>query len=149
MKKRIYRNIGWLLVFIWILIIFSYSLKNAQTSDNQSFFFVYIIDDILNYFNIHLDLNFLNHIVRKTAHFMEYAILGSLVMIAHNLRPLFKNTYFNLIFISIPFIDETIQSFTPGRSAQLSDCLLDSCGFIFGFICLLAFIKIKKNYRKR
>ena len=148
MKKSIYQNIGWLLVFIWILLIFSYSLKNAQTSDNQSFFFVYIIDDILKLFNIHLDLNFLNHIVRKTAHFTEYAILGALVIIASNLKPLFKNKYFNLIFIIVPFIDETIQYFTPGRSAQLSDCLLDSCGFIFGFICLMTILNLKKNHQK-
>ena len=148
MKKSIYQNIGWLLVFIWILLIFSYSLKNAQTSDNQSFFFVYIIDDILKLFNIHLDLNFLNHIVRKTAHFTEYAILGALVIIASNLKPLFKNKYFNLIFIIVPFIDETIQYFTPGRSAQLSDCLLDSCGFIFGFICLMTVLNLKKNHQK-
>ena len=148
MKKRIYQNIGWLLVFIWILLIFSYSLKNAQTSDNQSFFFVYIIDDILKLFNIHLDLNFLNHIVRKTAHFTEYAILGALVIFASNLKPLFKNKYFNLIFIIVPFIDETIQYFTPGRSAQLSDCLLDSCGFIFGFICLMTVLNLKKNHQK-
>ena len=39
-----------------------------------------------------------------------------------------------LWMILVPIIDEGIQYFTPGRSAELRDCIIDMCGYGFGFL---------------
>ena len=148
MKKINFRYTIWIIVFLWIALIFSYSLKNAQISDGQSFFFVYILDDLLSLFDWHFSLDTLNHFVRKCAHFTEYAILGILILLAYQYQPLFKHHVLHFLFLAVPFIDETIQYFVPGRSAQLSDCLLDLSGMLTGFMVLaiLSWLLKKKKH---
>lgn len=149
MKKINYRYAIWIMVFLWIALIFSYSLKNAQISDGQSFFFVYILDDLLRFFDWHFALDTLNHLVRKCAHFTEYAILGALILLAYQYQPLFKPHGLHLLFLTVPFIDESIQYFVPGRSAQLSDCLLDLSGMLIGFILLAILSWLLKRGNKK
>ncbi|MCI5774503.1 MAG: VanZ family protein [Erysipelotrichaceae bacterium] len=145
MKNFNYYRLIWLLVFGWIAVIFSYSLKNAQISDEQSFFFVYIVDDILRFFNWHVDLEFLNFIIRKTAHFSEYALLGALVTLGSQLAPFHPKRYIHLLFALVPFMDETLQTFVPGRSGQLSDCLLDLSGMLAGCLLILALLQLSQR----
>lgn len=70
--------------------------------------------------------------VRKSAHFIEYFVLGGLVL------PFLKEQKFNnslsyLIFlgIAVPFIDETIQIFS-NRGPMISDMWIDLAGFSCG-----------------
>ncbi len=70
-------------------------------------------------------------IIRKTAHFSEYALLGFLWYI------LLKDTRSGMfISLSMTFLyavsDEFHQLFVAGRSGQISDVLLDTCGGCFG-----------------
>lgn len=76
-----------------------------------------------------------NFLVRKTAHFSEYAVLG--VLVSQALRPataLNRRAWLlvALILVLVPSLDETIQLFVPGRSGQVSDTLLDCCGAATG-----------------
>lgn len=79
----------------------------------------------------------LSHIVRKAAHFSEYALMGFLWYLL-----LRKKRLNVLLSISATAIyassDELHQRFVNGRSGQLSDVLLDTCGGCFGI--LTAFI---------
>ena len=81
----------------------------------------------------------LTFIVRKTAHFSEYALLGFLWYL------LLKNTK-NGIFLSLGMTflyavsDEFHQMFVAGRSAQFRDVMIDTAGGLFGII--VAFILI-------
>lgn len=76
-----------------------------------------------------------NFLVRKTAHFTEYAILGVLTSQALNPKGSSLRTRGMLIaavLVLVPSLDETIQLSVEGRSGQVIDVLLDCCGAAFG-----------------
>ena len=89
------------------------------------------------------------HIVRKMAHFTEFACLGGLscglltAMRKVKLHPLF-HLWAGGFFVAA--IDETIQLFT-GRGSQLQDVWLDFAGFTTGLAVMLVVRTIV--YRKR
>ena len=52
--------------------------------------------------------------------------------------------------ILIPFADEMLQNFYDGRSAQFSDMLIDSSGYIFGgLVIYIIFLIINDIFRNR
>ena len=82
-----------------------------------------------------------NYTVRKSAHFIEYAILGSLLFRAFRgddpLRWRFKwAAYSLLVAASWAALDEFHQAFTRTRSPSALDSLLDSSGTLFVLIIL-------------
>lgn len=89
------------------------------------------------------------HLVRKTAHFVEYALLGALfcktwsVFIERKAHAVWASLLSAFLVASA---DETIQLFVEGRSGQISDVLLDFCGAFFG--CLLAFFALCRCGKK-
>lgn len=99
-----------------------------------------IITPFLEFFVGHGNVT--DHLVRKLAHFCEYAALGldlSLIFQLRKKTKLYDCCY--LIFAScfVATIDEGIQLFSDGRGAQVQDVLLDTVGaitgiFIFGGI---------------
>ena len=92
------------------------------------------------------------HLVRKAAHFTEYAGLGFLLAMntGAGIAPVFcllKGNVTAVLFM--PFVDETIQLFVEGRSGQISDVWLDMAGALTGTLLYLAagqiYLRIKKN----
>ncbi len=85
-----------------------------------------------------------DHLVRKAAHFTEYALLGLL-------WGLFLRSYGIKTWI-LPFLigsvyaatDEVHQLFLPGRAGLISDVILDSVGVFFGVMLVRL---IKKYWR--
>lgn len=76
-----------------------------------------------------------NFLVRKTAHFTEYAILG--VLTSQALDPdgssfRARGLLIAAVLVLVPSLDETIQLSVAGRSGQVTDVLLDCCGAAFG-----------------
>lgn len=131
MKKRWL----WLVVFVYIGFIFSNSLQAGESSGNLS---AEIAMFLMNTFHITLDFNAFHHFIRKLAHFSEYFVLGLLVTKAVHTSCLFPNRPLNLLvfWILTPSIDETIQYFVPGRTAAITDVLLDMSGFFSAFLLL-------------
>lgn len=76
----------------------------------------------------------LNFLLKKTAHFVEYAILYYLAYRAANRRQYF----YPLLFVILYAVsDEIHQSFVPGRHGRPADILIDAAG------ALIALTKIK------
>ena len=79
------------------------------------------------------------HLVRKAAHFTEFACLGGL---SAGLLALFRKVSFHPVVhlfcggFFVAAIDETIQIFT-GRGSQLQDVWLDFAGFSAGLLAVL------------
>lgn len=76
-------------------------------------------------------------IVRKTAHFTIYLILGLLVSIVFtekcsNLKEII--IYGVLICMTYAISDEIHQMFVSGRSGEIRDVLVDTCGSTIGII---------------
>jgi VanZ family protein len=72
-----------------------------------------------------------NHLVRKSAHFTEYAILATLTCFAASLTwPRFARVTILALIISGLFAisDETHQIFVPSRGPSARDVLLDTLG---------------------
>ena len=83
--------------------------------------------------------------VRKTAHFTVYTILGVLVYL---FTRTFEGKNWKKVLISIGFAflyacsDELHQLFVSGRSGEIKDILIDSCGATFGVIIVWSLWKV-------
>lgn len=138
-----------ILTIIWMIIIFLFSNQPASESSNSSSSLIKnTIVRIYKLFNSNASEDDVAKIVkkydypvRKTAHFLEYLILGVLVfftMRAYNV----KNIYIILIICFIyACTDEFHQLFIEGRNGNIKDVLIDTLGSFTG---ILFFHKIKK-----
>ena len=138
----------WLLIFLYILFIFSNSLQVGSTSSSISGGFTTTLLSLLKYFGIQIEYATLHHFIRKAAHFIEYAVLGILVFIAIHIEPLLQNQTLNFILFWIlpASLDETIQVFVPDRNGCITDVLLDMCGFLTGSILIYLIRKLVKKH---
>lgn len=120
-------KISLLLVILWMIFIFVMSSFDATSSSNQSNFIVDIITSIINI----KDIGLLSLIIRKLAHFIEYFILGILVI---NFITRYDKKIIIAILLCIIYAtsDEIHQIFVPGRSCQITDIMIDSLGSIMG-----------------
>ena len=145
MTIRIRRFILPTLLILQMCFIFIMSSFGHNSSDAQSNLFVDFIAQNFPHVRHSLEnnlisLNTLIFLVRKTAHFTEYAILGALFYLNVIQFPKF-NRHPKKILLPIIFsflyacTDEIHQIFVPGRSAQFRDVLIDTLGATFG--CLL------------
>lgn len=79
----------------------------------------------------------LSYIIRKAAHFTEYALMGFLWYLL--LRKKRYNLFFSVSATALyAASDELHQRFVLGRSGQIQDVILDTCGGCAGV--LLAFL---------
>lgn len=141
MKKQ--KVISALPVIIIMAVIFFFS---AQTGDESSKLSSRISDEVgkTGFFENAV------YVVRKSAHFIIYTMLGFSVRFHMNFYKLSGKAKF-LISLAVCFLyassDEIHQLFVSGRSGQFSDVMLDTSGSLFGIIILtvLFFIFGRKN----
>lgn len=163
MTIKIHRLILPTLSILQMCFIFIMSSFGHNSSDAQSNLFVDFIAQNFPHVRHGLENNLISlstliFLVRKTAHFTEYAILGALFYL--NVIQLPKlNRYPKKILLPIFFsflyacTDEIHQIFVPGRSSQFRDILIDTLGASFG--CLLIhtlltlFTKLKSNSKSK
>lgn len=136
-----------------VLIIWGNSLVPGSGSGSLSLSVVEAVRGALDALRLPSDW-VTNFLVRKTAHFTEYAVLG--VLVAHAFDPEHTAEHMRLAAIClalvlVPSIDETIQLFVAGRSGQVTDVLLDCCGAATGFCSPIssgAFAAVKCQHRE-
>lgn len=88
-----------------------------------------------------------HHILRKLAHFTEFACLGLLLTCLVHM-------YFSrwqcwalpvLSGVLVAAVDETIQFFIPGRGSRISDVGIDALGVILGIVLINVYTSIKQQ----
>lgn len=144
--------------FIFIMSSFGHNSSNAQSNLFVDFIaqnFPHVRHGLEN--NL-ISLTTLIFLVRKTAHFTEYAILSSLFFLNLKSWQKPKNSTSMNILLSLIFsflyacTDELHQIFVPGRSAQFRDILIDTLGASFGatitYLTIKLFTKVKARTRK-
>ncbi len=141
---------GWtIFLVLWIAFIWGHSLVPGVGSSAESSRFVDLFYGAFVRMGL-TDRSFMTFLVRKAAHFSEYAVLG---FAAHGLfrsiDPKKQIRWFVLLAALVPVLDETIQLFTPDRSGQVTDVLLDLCGMLFGALVFLAVAKFGKWLKSR
>lgn len=155
-------HISWIPAVIVMILIFCFSSKNADNSGQSSMtvaktvlsLYEKVSDNSIKETDRPLTLAAIDHFVRKTAHFCEYALLAITILL--HLLALHKHgkqLFFLPVLISGIYAatDEYHQTFIIGRSGQLKDVLLDTAGAATGalFCCLILMLvrnrKSKKN----
>lgn len=140
----------WLAVLLlYIAIIYSHSMQPAVQSSKESGFVFKTASGFMD--QIGIENRWLTeHIVRKTAHFVEYAGMGLLLLVnlcsLSDRRERFLTGM--LAVVLIPFIDETIQLFALGRAAMIQDVWLDISGAVFGLAAAKAWLLLLKVRRR-
>ena len=124
------------LTAVWLLVIWGHSLLPADMSRAESGRLFALLQAWLPWLT--------HHLLRKAAHFTEYAVLGALIFGAFPRR---GHTAVALTAFSgflAAFVDETIQLFAPGRSGQISDVWLDFAGFALAQLILRLALRKKE-----
>lgn len=128
-----------------MIIIFLLSNQKAQDSKQLSNSF--ITKTIINIYEmkhgkiteekkVEIKENY-SFIVRKAAHFTIYLVLGllvSLVLIGKNLNIKQIIIYGVLICMAYAITDEIHQIFVSGRSGEIRDIIVDTCGSTVGIL---------------
>ena len=145
-RKNWLRWLLWLLILLWMAAAFVLSAQNADGSNQTS-------DRVIRWLLERFDKGFLtlsvkeqllrmgewSFAVRKLAHFVLYAALGSLAYGAFSLgerprRPFPASLGLGAL---LAVLDEFHQSFVPGRSCEFRDMSIDMAGVLLGAVVLL------------
>ena len=126
-----------ILIIVYTGFIFSNSMTPADESSRQSGAVMNLLLQLLG--SLGLEGGWVTeHLIRKTAHVVEYAVLGVLLwkcLETYEWRRRASGMRFlcqGWLAVWIPLLDETIQLFIEGRSGQISDVWLDMAGVLAG-----------------
>lgn len=145
LKEKVYENkrfnmrkkfIWSILGILYVAFVLYNSLRPGAVSSAQSSF---VLEQALNVMDAvgMGDLVVTEHIIRKTAHFVEYMVMGILlyqVLGLFNFQKMVRRLLYAIFGFFVPFVDETIQLFVEGRSGQISDVWLNYSGVAFGMM---------------
>ena len=140
---------------IAVLIMLAVYMFSSQSGDSSGATSMNVTENVSQHIfadNIGRDtLEILEQIIRKLAHFIEFAALGFFVFAFTDTFAIKrkKAIIISLIFSALYALsDEIHQFFVPERACRLTDVLLDSFGALCGiliFIALCELIKLLKN----
>ena len=140
-KKKLLK---WIVLIIWLGVIFAFSHQANSGEITKN-----IIADTIE---IKVEqkteptLDIINYIIRKSAHISEYIILTIVIFslaseyTKNNKKIIIYGLIGCLIFASL---DEFHQYFIPGRSALVTDVLIDFIGAIVALILYKLLLKSK------
>ncbi len=147
MKENFEKTIWSTATLSWIAYIFSHSASNAEKSAGMSGSVTRLLMSINSQGFAKMSeaerqsiFEMVDSIVRKCAHMVIFFILAALILVL--IRSFCKKVkpYAALAFAaSFAVADEFHQIFTSGRSAQISDIVIDTSGAALGILLLLMF----------
>jgi VanZ family protein len=116
----------WLPAILWMAVLFILSTTIFSAANTSKF-----IEPLLHWIfpsAAVATISLMHSLIRKAAHFTNYAILFSLLI-----RGPFKNRPYIALAccVAYAFLDEGHQIFVVGRGASLYDVALDSSGALF------------------
>lgn len=138
-KQKTIIIISWVSVLLWMVLIFRLSAQAAEQSKMLSGGLTSYVIEIARTVApwINFDAEQLQHLIRKTAHFSAYLVLSILIINAQKKSGLrgVKVIYLALsICVLYAVSDEAHQLYVSGRSAQITDVLIDSAGATLGIV---------------
>ena len=118
-------------------------MQTGSDSSGFSLEITSLFQKVLNIIHIEVEYSILHSFIRMSGHIIQYFIFGYLSLWMIVMYHLKWYNIFRTLYVMV--LDETIQFFTPGRSAELVDILLDSIGIILAY---LIFIVTKRMFVK-
>ena len=133
-----------------ILFIFRNSMQTGEVSSARSQAVTTLVNGFLGKFGLG---PLSEHIIRKLAHFSEYALLGVLIGLAYRLQLMLCLRVYTrhfvrhiswplLVGMSTALMDETIQISIPNRTSSVTDVWIDMAGAIAGLFVALIILLI-------
>lgn len=150
-QKRSGKSWPWVVACVlWVAYIWGHSLVPGPSSLDESGFVVNLLSGFFGGLGIE-DPDLRMFIIRKSAHFLEYAVLGILMLrlrrsMRPSLQPRLLSAGIAALCALVPVVDESIQRFVPGRTGQLRDVFLDLAGACTGALIASA---IRRHRQKR
>ena len=155
MNRRIGRAVFcWVLTLLWMGFIF---LMSAQTGETSAELSGSITETIVSIITPDYDslseseqmalVDGWHTVVRKTAHFCEYAVLGVLLFYSFlysSLSMRYAALFAVLVAVLYAAGDEWHQSFVDCRGPSLADVGIDSLGAVFG-VLISGFVRAVKR----
>lgn len=148
-----------ILSILCMIMIFCFSLENSDESSETSMKLtdtaVHIVVDDFEDLPEKKQLTILDKatfIIRKSAHFSLFAMLGFLVSMSVGRRKLFSITSAGVVIFCFLYAvsDEFHQSFVPGRSCEFRDMMIDTSGAVTGMLISMVIMFIfRKISQKR
>ncbi|MBQ7352939.1 MAG: VanZ family protein [Clostridia bacterium] len=152
-NKKIIVVLSWLTVVISMLMIFSLSMQNAETSGETS---KSQVESILNAFlgkeNVTEEMvQSFQLPMRKIAHFGIYMLLGYALSNAISLTFSIKYSAMSIFgaFVYANFDEYIVQNISDGRGPSFIDVLIDTSGAIVGFLLYLTLIFLNNRIKAR
>lgn len=139
-----------LMTFLFVAFIFIHSTMNADDSGNESLAALGILQSVFRSLGIPFELT--DFIVRKSAHFLEFAVLGGLAALsvyAYFKKPWKRTLQICFFTLAVALTDETIQLFVPGRSGRVQDVWIDFAGACCGMLILFLICWMLTKRKKR
>lgn len=129
MKRHRLKKFGlWILLFGWMAIIFLFSNQSGTVSEDVS-------SGVLTFFTNLLPFELSSYLIRKVAHFMEYMILGMLlILLFYEYHKISKKDLLLCLLLCILYAcsDEFHQIFISGRTPKVFDVMIDTIGSFTG-----------------
>ena len=150
------RILFWALAVCTACLIFFFSSQISVESTNVSDSVTALIARIflkgfknMSEFDQYAVISSMNGFVRKAAHFSIYTVLAvfvtSALMTYPTLSIKLRSTYAMLICVAYASSDELHQYFVPGRSCEIRDVFIDSCGAALGILIITLLLCIYKS----
>lgn len=144
-----------IIVFITAFAFYN-SAKSFKTTHAESEAVVEVINPVFESKKIDVGQEALRLYIRKSAHIIEFALLGAAVMcLVLHIKRQYHKSFFGFAFFYVLMVgvtDEYIQSFRD-RSSLVSDVVFDFMGAMIGFVLTFAIVKtvciIIKKYKIR
>lgn len=145
------------LVIVWLAFIWGHSLVPGVASRGESSRVMVVLRPAFRAAGV-TSTHTMTFVIRKTAHFLEYTVLGMLCAKARA-RLLSSSVAgkaeggrawrlssgdLRLVLLTVivgcvaPVVDETIQVFVPERSSQVRDVVIDLAGVLVGTLVVAA-----------
>ncbi len=151
-KTKLFKIVSIVLLVAWCVIIFMFSAQNAEESSKTSGTIVVSVIEAIypKYETLHEEqqkniIDIITVVVRKTAHFLEYFILGAisfLTVTAYTKREFKFRALLAIVFcVAYSISDEIHQYFVPGRACRILDVFIDSMGSLTAILLLVLIVK--------
>lgn len=142
-SKKAAAVVFWILTAAVMVVIFWFSSENGDDSKEISENVLAVIIEYLG--------NIVSHnVLRKIAHFTEYAVLG-FCMSGAIYFTFSKNRFYVPLIPCVLYAvsDEIHQYFVPERACRIFDVFVDSCGSSVGILIFLLIVLITDRVQKK
>lgn len=140
----------WIAALGWAAILFFFSGQNANDSGRLS---IWVTQQVMRIFpNLPLTFDDLHFFVRKTAHFCIFGLEGFLLGLAmmKSLTEKWLGSVLAVLSCAIvAVLNEYHQSFSEGRSCEVRDMIIDSCGAFLGVLVGALLLHLIAHFRKK